>query len=96
MVFAWTDGVPALLYHGQKLEPSIDLEALAAAFARPLLQATLDVNDPVSLHPEGSRGFAGHPALIGSRQGRPPRLGRAVQGPRHRCGRPRRRLPSGG
>ena len=67
MIFAWKGDVPALLYHGLKLDASADLEVLASAYARPLLQATLDVNDPVSLHPEASRGFPGHPALIGSR-----------------------------
>ena len=71
LIFAWTEGVPALLYHGRKLDASIDLLSLASAFARPLLQATLDVNDPVSLHPEASLGFAGHPALVGRRSGTP-------------------------
>ncbi|MGI9488364.1 MAG: alpha-galactosidase [Geminicoccaceae bacterium] len=69
LVFAWTEGVPALLYHGRKLDAGTDLTALARAFSRPLLQGTLDVSDPVSLHPEASRGFAGHPALDGRRPG---------------------------
>ena len=71
LVFAWTDGVPALLYHGRKLEACLDLAAFASAHARPLAQATLDVSEPVSLHPEASRGFAGHPALIGKRPSAP-------------------------
>jgi len=69
LIFAWTDGVPALIYHGRKLAASTDLAAVASAFARPLLHATLDVAEPVSLHPEAGRGFAGHPALIGQRSG---------------------------
>ena len=71
LVFAWTDGVPALLYHGPTLSPSTDLAALVSAFARPMPQATLDVSEPVSLHPEASRGFPGHPALTGGRPGDP-------------------------
>ena len=67
LVFAWSDGVPALIYHGAHLPPDTDLDLLASIFVRPLTQATLDVDEAVSLHPEGSRGFAGHPALIGSR-----------------------------
>ena len=69
LVFAWTDGVPALLYHGRRLDAETDLSALVSAFERPLLQATLDISDPVSLHPEAAQGFAGHPALIGRRPG---------------------------
>ncbi len=69
MIFAWTDGVPALLYHGPKLDAETDLATFARAFARPLLQGTLDIADPVPLHPEASSGFAGHPALIGRRPG---------------------------
>lgn len=71
MVFAWTDGVPALLYHGRMLQAATDLEALAAAYERPLVNAVLDVTEPVSLHPEASRGFLGHPALTGRRQDAP-------------------------
>ncbi len=69
LVFAWTDGVPTLLYHGRKLGISADIDALVATFARPMLRGTLDVCEPVSLHPESANGFAGHPALIGSRSG---------------------------
>ncbi len=69
LIFAWTECVPALLYHGRKLALETDAAALAEAFARPLLQGTLDVSEPVSLHPEAAKGFAGHPALIGKRPG---------------------------
>ncbi|MEZ5934748.1 MAG: alpha-galactosidase [Alphaproteobacteria bacterium] len=67
LVFAWTDGPPALLYQGAMLPTSIDLGTLVSCFQRPLPHATLDVNEPVSLHPEAERGFPGHPALIGHR-----------------------------
>jgi alpha-galactosidase len=69
MIFAWTDGVPALLHHGARLPAETDILALASALARPLPQATLDVSEPVSLHPEAGRGFPGHPALTGKRPG---------------------------
>jgi len=67
LVLAWTDGVPALLYHGRKLKISADLGALIAVFSRPMLRGTLDIVEPVPLHPEAASGFAGHPALIGRR-----------------------------
>ncbi len=69
MVFTWTDGMPALLSHGPRLSAETDLLALAAALERPLPKGTLDVSEPVSLHPEAGRGFMGHPALIGRRPG---------------------------
>ncbi|MGI9500623.1 MAG: alpha-galactosidase, partial [Geminicoccaceae bacterium] len=69
LVFAWNDHVPALLYHGRKLDAALDLSVLASAFARPLPQGTPDVSDPISLHPEASTGFAGYPAMIGNRPG---------------------------
>jgi len=71
LIFAWGDGVPALIYHGRRLPGATNLDQFTAIFERPLTQATLDVSEPVSLHPEGSRGFAGHPALIGSRSDAP-------------------------
>ena len=89
LVFAWSDGPPALLYHGSRLPEPVDLRRLVSVFARPLPQATLDVSEPVSLHPEAGRGFPGHPALIGRRStstrgwaGRfgPPSMGRSEHG----------------
>jgi alpha-galactosidase len=71
MIFAWNDGVPAILHHGRKLAAETDLSALAAALARPEAQATLDVSETLSLHPEASRGFPGHPALTGRRPDEP-------------------------
>ncbi|MGI9436230.1 MAG: alpha-galactosidase [Geminicoccaceae bacterium] len=67
MVFAWTEGVPALIYHGACLPDAADLNALSASFIPPLPKAALDVSEPISLHPEAGRGFSGHPALIGHR-----------------------------
>lgn len=67
IVFAWDKGTPAAIYHGEKLADDVDLDALVTAFIRPLPQATLDVNQPVSLHPELGRGFLGHPALVAHR-----------------------------
>ena len=49
------------------LEKNIDLNMLVTAHTPPLPQATLDINQPISLHPELGRGFMGHPALIGHR-----------------------------
>ncbi len=89
LVFAWSDGPPALLYHGSRLPKAVDLRVLVSVFERPLPQATLDVSEPVSLHPEAGRGFPGHPALIGRRPtstrgwaGRfgPPNMGRSEHG----------------
>ncbi|MEL6963581.1 MAG: alpha-galactosidase, partial [Pseudomonadota bacterium] len=71
IIFAWTDGVPAILHHGEKLSEDTDLLGIAAALARPEAHATLDINEPVSLHPEPSRGFPGHPALTGKRRDEP-------------------------
>ncbi len=68
IVFAWTNGIPAIVYHGKKLQADIDLETLVSVNARPLPQATIDENEPISLHPEIGRGFLGHPALIGKRR----------------------------
>jgi len=67
IIFAWKDGIPAAIYHGDKLDDLIDMDMLVKAHSRPLPQATLDVNQPISLHPELGRGFLGHPALIAHR-----------------------------
>ncbi|WP_051540680.1 alpha-galactosidase [Ahrensia sp. 13_GOM-1096m] len=67
LVFAWNDGIPVVIYHGEKLQSGIDLGVLADIHARPFTQASLDDNSPISLHPELGRGFLGHPGLIGHR-----------------------------
>lgn len=65
IVFAWANGAPHIAYHGGQLAADTDLDALVRSQTRSLAQATLDVVEPVSLHPENSRGWLGHPALIG-------------------------------
>lgn len=67
IVLAWDAGVPVAVYHGDRLEDGIDLDTLVAVHARPLPQASLDENAPISLHPEIGRGFLGHPSLIAHR-----------------------------
>lgn len=67
MVFAWTDHMPVVVYHGDKISDKVDLHDLSAMHERPLPQAMLDQNNPISLHPELGRGFLGHPALIAHR-----------------------------
>lgn len=67
LIFCWNQGPPALLYQGAKLTDNLDLETFALTRIRPLPQAVLDVVDPVSLHPEGGRGFLGYPGLVGRR-----------------------------
>ncbi len=65
IVFAWSDGVPSVVYHGRLLASDVALDELALSLGRALAQATLDVAEPVSLHPENGRGWLGHPALTG-------------------------------
>ncbi|MEZ5871944.1 MAG: glycoside hydrolase family 36 N-terminal domain-containing protein, partial [Nitratireductor sp.] len=67
LLFSWEDGVPTLAWHGASLSPQADLAAIVESRSRPVLHASLDTNEPVSLHPESGRGFLGHPALIGNR-----------------------------
>jgi len=58
-----------MVYHGELLDQDLDLDVFVASHTRPLTQATLDDNEPVSLHPELGKGFLGHPALIAHRKG---------------------------
>ncbi|MCB1455812.1 MAG: alpha-galactosidase [Nitratireductor sp.] len=67
MVFVWEDGVPRLAWHGSRLASGADLTILADSQRRPVLHASLDANEAISLHPEIGRGFLGHPAMIGNR-----------------------------
>ena len=67
MVFAWRNEIPVMVYHGARLPGDTDLETVVRISTRPLPQATLDENRPISLHPEIGRGFMGHPALIAHR-----------------------------
>lgn len=67
LVFAWNDGIPVVIYHGEKLQSDIDLDVLTDIHTRPVTHGSLDDNSPISLHPELGRGFLGHPGLIGHR-----------------------------
>ena len=67
LVFVWEDGVPALAWHGSRLAAAADLASLVESQRRPVLHASLDANEAISLHPEIGRGFLGHPAMIGNR-----------------------------
>ena len=58
-------GVPAILYWGSPLAEDTDLDALAAAMARPIPIGTLDVEPPITLVPLHGDGFAGRPGLVG-------------------------------
>ncbi|MEZ5801687.1 MAG: hypothetical protein R3D29_15955 [Nitratireductor sp.] len=59
--------MPALAWHGSRLAADADLASLAESQRRPVLHASLDANEAISLHPEIGRGFLGHPAMIGNR-----------------------------
>ncbi|MGI9401574.1 MAG: alpha-galactosidase, partial [Rhizobiaceae bacterium] len=67
LVFAWDDGVPAIVHFGNLLPIDLDLETFCQTRTKPIVSATLDHSEPVSLHPEAGRGFAGHPAMIAHR-----------------------------
>ncbi len=68
LVFAWTDGPPALLYHGTRLPQELDLAHFSESRTRPVPHAGLDVNAAISLVPEAGRGFLGYPGLRGRRK----------------------------
>jgi len=65
LIFSWTDGMPCAIYHGRRLPDDLDLDAFNASRTRALTQATLDVSEAVSLHPENGRGWLGQSALAG-------------------------------
>lgn len=67
VVFHWSDGIPVIVHLGAKLPSDLDLGVLVSALARPTPQASLDETAPISLLPEFSRGFMGHPGLIAHR-----------------------------
>ena len=69
LLFGWTDGVPEIIYFGERLAQDLDLELFARSRSRPQGYATLDESAPVSMQPEISRGFMGHPGLIAHRVG---------------------------
>ena len=61
--------MPEILYFGARLPAELDLATFAATRARPQGFATLDENAPISMQPEISRGFMGHPGLVAHRRG---------------------------
>ena len=69
LLLGWSDGIPEILYFGERLPDDLDLELFARSRARPQGYATLDENAPISMQPEISRGFMGHPGLIAHRRG---------------------------
>lgn len=68
LLFAWGDGVPALVYRGAALPAEPAPEQLVQSLQRPLPHATLDRSPHASLHPEEAQGHRGYPALIGMRE----------------------------
>ena len=67
ILFGWTDGVPEIIYFGTPIAADLDVELFARSRSRPQGFATLDDSAPVSMQPEISRGFMGHPGLIAHR-----------------------------
>ena len=67
IVFGSDDGVPTILYHGPLIDHEADLAIIESMGRRPVLPGSLDLNEPISMHPEIGRGFLGHPAMIGNR-----------------------------
>ncbi|MEL7274196.1 MAG: alpha-galactosidase [Pseudomonadota bacterium] len=69
ILFGWTQGIPEIIYFGAPLAADLDLELFARSRSRPQGYATLDDHAPVSMQPEISHGFMGHPGLIAHRDG---------------------------
>jgi len=67
ILFGWTDGVPEIIYFGSRLADQFDAETFIRSQKRPQGFATLDNYAPISMQPEISRGFMGHPGLIAHR-----------------------------
>ncbi|MEL6750731.1 MAG: hypothetical protein AAFO70_01470, partial [Pseudomonadota bacterium] len=64
ILFGWTTGVPEVIYFGDALPADLDVETYARSRSRPLGHATLDAQAAISMQPEVSTGFMGHPGLI--------------------------------
>ena len=69
IVFSWSTGIPEIVYLGARLPDSLDLTAFVQSTVRPRGFATLDESAPISMQPEISRGFMGHPGLIAHSRG---------------------------
>ena len=61
-------GAPTVLHWGAPLGEA-DVDALAAALDRPIVNGTFDVVAPISVVPEHGSGFTGRPGLVGRRGG---------------------------
>jgi alpha-galactosidase len=66
-----SDGVPVIRHWGARLSSSDidDGAVLDDALARPIVGGGLDVETPLSIVPEASRGWLGRPGLAGHRHG---------------------------
>jgi len=69
ILFGWNGGLPEIVYLGDRLPDDLDTELFARSRSRPVGHATLDEYAPLSMQPEISRGFMGHPGLIAHRRG---------------------------
>ena len=69
ILFGWNDGIPEIVYFGSRLPDDLDADRFVRSRARPQGFATLDEHAPISMQPEISRGFMGHPGLIAHRRG---------------------------
>ena len=67
ILFSWTQGVPEIMYLGSSLPLDLDLQVFAKTRTRPKGFATIDEYAPVSMQPELSQGFMGHPGLMAHR-----------------------------
>lgn len=63
-------GIPLLRYWGQRLPDGFDAETLAGWYSRPLPDASLDRDVPLTLLPEFGFGWFGTPGLLGCRDRR--------------------------
>ncbi|MGI9595083.1 MAG: alpha-galactosidase, partial [Acidimicrobiales bacterium] len=66
LVFSATGDMPALLYWGPALGDG-EAASIDVVTARPVARASLDVEAPIGLVAESSRGFPGSPGLVGHR-----------------------------
>ncbi len=65
-VLAGEGGTPECVYWGSRLPDQENLSALVMGMRRPIGGATLDEHAPLSLCPEESLGFQGHPGIEAS------------------------------
>ncbi len=68
---SWDGAAPCAIHWGARLPAAEDLTALARAHLQDLTGGMIDVLPPLSLSPEASRGWQGHPGLVATRGGLP-------------------------